>query len=137
MQWEVKTGKLLRTVDAGDLHTYNGGQGVHYGGVRSIALSPDGKRLACCGLYQATNPLGAVNAPLVLSFDWETLEKKQHVAKDLKGIAWRVLFHPQGGYVIISHEFDCNTSERAIFVETNWFPKRATAIDRECGLNTG
>jgi len=71
-QWDVATGKLMRTFDAKALHTYEGGQQVDYGGVRSIAISPDGKWLAAGGLYKGTNPLGAVNEPLVLLFNWET-----------------------------------------------------------------
>ncbi|MBT6155537.1 MAG: WD40 repeat domain-containing protein [Planctomycetaceae bacterium] len=90
-QWELSTGKLVRTFDAKDLHTYNGGQKVHYGGVRSIALSPDGKHLACCGLHKATNPLGAVNEPLVMLFEWESGKKvRSQVAAGVKGILWQV-----------------------------------------------
>ncbi|MCH8830399.1 MAG: WD40 repeat domain-containing protein, partial [Planctomycetes bacterium] len=62
-QWEISTGKLIRGFDAKALHTYSGGQQVHYGGVRSMSVSPDRKYLACSGLYKATNPLGAVNEP--------------------------------------------------------------------------
>ena len=60
-QWEVSTGKLMRTLEAVDLHSFNTGQKVHYGGIRNFALSGDGKTLACVGLHKATNPLGAVN----------------------------------------------------------------------------
>ena len=96
-QWEVATGKICRSFEAKDLHTYNGGQRVHYGGVRSIALSPDGKHMACAGLHKATNPLGAVSFPLIVRFDWESQEiVKKHVLEDVRGIAWRVLFHPNG-----------------------------------------
>jgi WD40 repeat protein len=76
-QWEVATGKLVHSFDAKALHTYEGGQRVDYGGVRAQALSADNKFLAAGGLYKATNPLGAVNEPLVLLFDWES----QKVAK--------------------------------------------------------
>ena len=99
-QWEVAGGKLVRTFDAKALHTYNGGQAVDYGGVRSMALSSDGKHLACAGLHKATNPLGAVNEPIVLLFDWESQKLlRSHTTGDIKGIAWRVLFHP-GGFLI-------------------------------------
>lgn len=96
-QWNVETGEAVRSFDAKPLHSYNDGQGVHYGGVRTIAASPDGKLLACGGLHKATNPLGAENEPLVPLFDWESTKLKQsHVLSDVKGIAWRVCFHPEG-----------------------------------------
>ncbi len=97
-QWELATGKLVRKFDAKDLHSYNGGQRVHYGGVRSITFSPDRSLVACSGLHKATNPLGAVQEPLVLLFDWQSAEKKASLeSKDkLRGIAWRALFHPEG-----------------------------------------
>jgi WD40 repeat protein len=94
-QWELATSKILRTFDASALHTYNGGQQVDYGGVRDIELSPDQTRLICAGLHKATNPLGAVSDPLVLQFDWEaTTLLKSHTA-DLRGIAWRAIWHAQ------------------------------------------
>ena len=97
-QWEVATGKLVRTFDAKDLYSYNGGQGVDFGGVRSLALGPGNKHLACGGLYQASNPLGAVHEPIVLRFDWESQKVlKKHVSTDIKnGVIWRTLFLPDG-----------------------------------------
>ena len=97
IQWEVATGKAVRKFEAKDLHTYNGGQGVHYGGIRSIALSPDGKHLACAGLTKATNPLGAVNEPMIVRFEWDSQKiVKKHVLSGVKGILWRAFFHPEG-----------------------------------------
>lgn len=96
-QWDVASGALMRSFDAKALWSYNAGQQVDYGGVRSIALSADKKQLACGGLHQASNPLGAVNDPLVLLFDWESGQgTKSLTAGDLKGIIWRVCWHPQG-----------------------------------------
>lgn len=92
-QWELSSGKLLRTFDGKSLHTYNGGQRVHYGGVRGLALSSDGKLLAACGLHKATNPLGAVNEPLVLLFDWEKGEQvRAQPADGVRGIGWQIEF---------------------------------------------
>ena len=87
-QWEVATGKLVQTFDAKALHTYEGGQRVDYGGVRAQALSADNKLLAAGGLYKATNPLGAVNEPLVLLFDWDTQKLNKQLTAD--GITGRL-----------------------------------------------
>jgi WD40 repeat protein len=96
-QWDVSTGKLVRTLDAKALHSYNGGQQVHYGGVRSISVSKDQKHVACSGLYKASNPLGAVNEPIVLLFDGKTGKKVNScVAAGVRGVAWRAVFHPDG-----------------------------------------
>jgi WD40 repeat protein len=96
-QWETATGKLVRSFDAKALHSYNGGQQVDFGGVRGLALSPDGKYLAASGLFNASNPLGAVHDPVVLLFEWESQKLVQtHIAEGLKGVAWRVLYLPDG-----------------------------------------
>ncbi len=96
-QWSVADKNIVRTFDAQALHAYDGGQQVHYGGVRSISLSGDGKYLSASGLYKATNPLGAVNDPLVVLFEWESAKVlRQLTAGELKGIAWKAQFHPDG-----------------------------------------
>jgi WD40 repeat protein len=91
-QWEVASGKLVRAFDAKPLHTYEGGQQVDFGGVRGLAISPEGKWLAAGGLYKATNPLGAVHEPLVLLFDWESQKlEKQQIADGIPGgVLWRL-----------------------------------------------
>jgi len=95
-QWEAATGQVAGMFDAKELHSYNTGQSVDFGGVRSLALSPD-EHLACAGLYKAENPLGAVHEPIVLRFDWETAKLLvSHVVPEIKGVAWRVRFHPEG-----------------------------------------
>ena len=100
-QWEIKTGKSVRTFEAKDLHSYNKGQRVDYGGIRSLAMTPDGNQLVCAGLHKATNPLGAINEPLVLRFDWKTRALlKSHVAAKVRGVAWRAVFHPEEDLLI-------------------------------------
>jgi WD40 repeat protein len=96
-QWEVSTGILAGLFEAKALHSYNTGQQVDFGGVRSLALSPDGTHLAAAGLTKAENPLGAVHEVLVLRFDWETGKLLvSHVHAGIKAVAWRIRFHPEG-----------------------------------------
>ncbi len=103
-QWEVATGKEVRTFDATPLHSYNGGQQVDFGGIRAIAVSPDGKWLVAGGLYKATNPLGAVHEPLVLLYDWETQKlEKQLIAEGItQGVIWRLKWLSDGSIMGLS-----------------------------------
>lgn len=102
-QWNTADGTLVRTFDAAELHSYNGGQGVHFGGVRTIAFRHDTAAVAFGGLFNASNPLGAVHDPLVLAYDWDSLQKQHtHGAGDLKGVAWRVVSHPAGYWIAAS-----------------------------------
>ncbi len=99
LQWEVPGGKLARTIDAGALHVFEGGQQVHYGGVRALTLSPDGKVLAAAGHHKSTNPLGNVQEPLVLCFNWDDAKPTgQHLGSDdLKNhTLWGAGYHKDG-----------------------------------------
>jgi WD40 repeat protein len=103
-QWDVASGKELRTFDAKPLHTYEGGQQVDFGGIRALAVSPDGKWLAAGGLHKATNPLGAVHEPLVLLFNWESQKvEKQLVADGITGgVLWRLIWLADGSLLGVS-----------------------------------
>lgn len=99
-QWDVATGQVVRTFDAKPLHSYNDGQGVDFGGIRTLAVSPDGKWLAAGGLYKASNPLGAVHEPLVCLFDL-TSDKpepvRQQVADGITGgVIWKLCWLSDG-----------------------------------------
>jgi len=104
IQWDYKPGKEARRLDAGKLYQYNAGQGVDYGGVRDLAFSHDGKYLACSGLIEASNPLGAVSNPAVVLFDWQEGTEKllQRPKEDIKGVGWGVRFHPAGFLIAVS-----------------------------------
>lgn len=100
-QWEVATGKLVRTFDAAPLHSFNEGQQVHYGGVRAMAFKSDGKTLVAGGLHQATNPLGNVQAPITIRFDWATGKAlRNHVSEnETRERVWTLCEH-QDGFLI-------------------------------------
>jgi WD40 repeat protein len=96
--WNLEERKLERTFDAKPLHTYEGGQRVDFGGVRALALSPDGTHLCAGGLHKASNPLGAVHEPLVLRFQFADGELlKSHVCDGIPGgVIWRTQFLADG-----------------------------------------
>ena len=97
-QWNIADGALIRTFDATALHVYEGGQQVHYGGIRALVLSPDTKWLVAGGLYKGTNPLGNVQEPLALRFEWESAKMiRQHLTDGFPNERiWSMYYHPQG-----------------------------------------
>jgi WD40 repeat protein len=104
IQWELATRKEARRLDAGKLYKYDQSQAVDYGGVRDFSFSADGSLLACSGLIEASNPLGAVSNPAVLLLDWNAGKEKllQRPKEDIKGVAWGVRFHPAGFIIAVS-----------------------------------
>lgn len=97
-QWDPITGSEVRRFDATALHTYHGGQRVHYGGVRGMSVSADRRYLACSGLHKALNPFANGNEMLVLLFEWDSQEllRQMVVNEHKQGVVWQVAFHPDG-----------------------------------------
>ncbi len=91
-----------RSFDATALYLYFGGQGVDFGGVRALAVSPDAAWLVAAGTTDASNPLGAVHKPLAIRFNLATGETSHaHRAKDdINGVMWGVNFHRGSGLLI-------------------------------------
>jgi WD40 repeat protein len=89
-QWDLATGKEVGSFDAKTLYHYDAGQQVDFGGVRGLAISPDGGSVAGGGLHKATNPLGAVNEPIVLVFDSKTRKLTRTLLADAikGGVIW-------------------------------------------------
>lgn len=94
--WNTADQQLLRTFDAKSLHTYEAGQRVDFGGVRGLAMTPDGTQLLAGGLHKGTNPLGAVHEPLLLRFNFADASLLQsHVCDGIPGgVLWRVVCLP-------------------------------------------
>jgi len=73
-QWDIATGQTVRTFDAKALHTYEPGQRVDYGGVRTIALTADGLHLVAGGL--STRPTRWGQSTIRSSCDFSGATKK-------------------------------------------------------------
>ena len=99
--WEIASGVKIRSFDGTPLHKYEAGQAVHYGGVRGMTFSPDGKWLIAGGLYKATNPLGNVQEPLAVRFEWETTKPvRNHITDgNANNTLWGVQYHSQGFFI--------------------------------------
>jgi WD40 repeat protein len=104
VQWDLRIRKEARRFDASKLYKYEGGQGVDYGGVRDMDLSPDEKYLVCSGLIEASNPLGAVSNPAVVVFDWKEGKELvlQRPKEDVKGVGWGIRTHSAGFHMMVS-----------------------------------
>ena len=102
--WDWAARREARRFDAGKLYKYDGGQGVDYGGVRDFAFSPDGATLACSGLIEASNPLGAVSNPAVVLMDWTAGKERllQRPKEDIKGVGWGVRVLGTGDIAMVS-----------------------------------
>jgi WD40 repeat protein len=102
--WDLAKGAVGREMDAKILHKYDPSFMADHGGVRSMAISPDGKLLACAGITNVSNAFAGVGNPLVVLFDWETGKQKQLLKprENFQGTAWGVGFHPTGHVVGVS-----------------------------------
>jgi len=95
--FELPSGKLLRTIDAGPLWTYSEKYTVDVGGVRGLAFNADGTRLACAGAVGDKGIAHSGNARVLL-FDWKSGKLLQtfRPEKEVIATAWGVRFHPEG-----------------------------------------
>lgn len=76
-QWELTSGKLLRTLDASILHAREENFLADVGGARRMEVSGDGSLLACSGMTDANGNTFCVGKAAVLVFDVATGKLKQ------------------------------------------------------------
>jgi WD40 repeat protein len=94
-QWDLASGKIVRELNAADLHKSDRLQEV--GGVRRMMFSPDGKQLLCAG----TKPKNGGNVqglPSIMVFNWETgqVVKSFELGKEGDVYVTDLAFHPEG-----------------------------------------
>jgi WD40 repeat protein len=84
--WKLDDRSLVRTFDGSTLYSPNKGQNAEFGGVRSMAISPNGQELFAAGTHKGSNPFGAVHEPLLLRFQWgDGALSKSHVCDGIPG----------------------------------------------------
>ena len=98
--WNPTDGSAVRTLDAAKLHTAFGDHS-HFGGVKSLTLSPDGKLFSATGLHEANNPNAGQQWPIPLQYDWEKgqLIRVQIGKRICRCILYLGLYHPSGHLV--------------------------------------
>jgi WD40 repeat protein len=93
-QWDLASGKLIRTFEAGVLNTRLDNFLANVGGIRSLAFDDDGKLLACGGMTDAKSNSFCAGKPAVLVFEvttgklLQTLRPRHTSDGPIKGLAF-------------------------------------------------
>jgi WD40 repeat protein len=100
--WEVETGKLLTKLPAPAFYSQGKDSEYEWGGVRSLAFTPDGNFLAAGGMGPADqNSAGIDGLMRIELFD---LKAAKSVAgfqlPEHKGMLTAMAFHPQGNWLV-------------------------------------
>lgn len=99
--WDAASGGKLQTLDAPGFYTWDPKQRIHsIGGIRSIAFSADGTKLAAGGIGHIGN-IDHLDGPArVELFAWEKGEKLHEFLGDAKGLVETLVFGPDGQWLI-------------------------------------
>jgi YD repeat-containing protein len=77
--WDIASGKAQRSIEVPELSGYRRVEDIEWGGIRALALSPDGSRIVACGRN------GYDGQACVLVYDTESGKLQHKLAQALKG----------------------------------------------------
>ncbi len=99
--WDLAAGSRLATLEVPGLYTWDPKQRIHsIGGIRSLAFSPDGQKLAIGGIGHIGN-IDHLDGPArVELFAWEKSEKLHEFLGDGKGLVASLAFGPDGKWLV-------------------------------------
>jgi WD40 repeat protein len=100
--WDVKTGKELGTCEAPVMYTWDPVQRLHsIGGIRSLAFSPDGTKLAAGGTGKIGNIDHLEAKSRVEVFDWKAAKQIAEFPGDkFTGIVNKLAWAPDGSWLV-------------------------------------
>jgi WD40 repeat protein len=143
--WDISSGQVLATLETPELYTWDSVQRHHsIGGIRALAFSPDGTRLAAGGSGKITNIDHLDGKATVEVFDWQNGKRIAQLASDkFKGLVEYLGFHPSGDWLLAAGGtdrdgflsfFDMSTNkslaqlQAPMYVHTVAFSERADTI---------
>jgi WD40 repeat protein len=100
--WDVESGKELAAVEAPVMYTWDKVQRLHsIGGVRSVAFSPDGSKLAVGGMGKVGNIDHLEGKARVEVFDWQAGKQVAEFPGDkFSGLVNVLRFAPDGSWLL-------------------------------------